>query len=148
MSLTVFSGADEAFLTELRFYVIVQQAEKEEPVYWFRMYSRQKELAHSHLFGIMMQPGQFDQVREPMFLFDQYFRLRCDGRGLCSSFGGPFPTGGYREAGGGLGRAAIWQKVNPPSLRTQRRRCLIRDAFLGRSTRFARSLSPGSADDL
>jgi hypothetical protein len=46
MSLTVFSGADEAFLTELRFYVIVQQAEKEEPVYWFRMYSRQKELAH------------------------------------------------------------------------------------------------------
>jgi hypothetical protein len=87
MSLTVFSGADEAFLTELRFYVIVQQAEKEEPVYWFRMYSRQKELAHSRLFGIMMQPGQFDQVREPMFLFDQYFRLRCDGRGLCSSFG-------------------------------------------------------------
>jgi hypothetical protein len=58
MNLTVFSGADEAFLADLRFYVIVQQAAKEEPVYWFRTYSRQKELRHSRLFGIMMQRGQ------------------------------------------------------------------------------------------
>lgn len=41
-------------------------------MYWCRGYSQQKELAHSRLFGILMSQGQFDQVRAPMFLFDQY----------------------------------------------------------------------------
>jgi hypothetical protein len=72
LNLATSSGSDEEFLKDLRFYVVVVEFAGEEPVYWCRGCSRQKELGHSRMFGILMSNGQFDQVREPMFLFDQY----------------------------------------------------------------------------
>ena len=69
--LLVFSGDDD-FLSGLRFYVIIIQPNQGTPVYFFRLYSHKKELHHSPFFGAVFDRGQFDRVRTPLFLFDQY----------------------------------------------------------------------------
>lgn len=72
LDLVTFSGSDAQFLTDLRFYVVLVQLSRQAPVYWCRGYSKQKELGHSRMFGILMSRGQFDRVSQPLFLFDQY----------------------------------------------------------------------------
>jgi len=62
---------DPDFLAGLRFYVISVNASNQEPLYGFRAYSPKKELGRSAKFGALLAKGQFDRVREPMFLFDQ-----------------------------------------------------------------------------
>jgi hypothetical protein len=68
-SLPLFK-ADTDFVQGLRFYVIVAQPKQGKPVYFFRSYTRKKELGRSTLFGAILQKGQFDTVKEPLFLFD------------------------------------------------------------------------------
>jgi Kiwa protein KwaB-like len=65
--------ADESFIAGLRFYAIVLQPQSgDDPVFCFRAYSQKKELRRSPFFGALLSKGQFDRVREPLFLFDQH----------------------------------------------------------------------------
>lgn len=68
-NLTDFS-AGTSFTKNLRFYVIVAERPEHEPIYFFRQYTQAKELSRSSIFGAIMQRGQFDATREPLFLFD------------------------------------------------------------------------------
>jgi hypothetical protein len=68
-SLPLFK-ADTNFVKGLRFYVIVAQPKQGKPVYFFRSYTPKKELGRSMFFGAILQKGQFDTVKEPLFLFD------------------------------------------------------------------------------
>ena len=70
-TVSIFS-AQSNFVSNLRFYVIIVQPKNAQPIYCFRTYSPKKELTHSLLFAAMLAKGQFDRVREPMFLFDQH----------------------------------------------------------------------------
>lgn len=63
---------DKEFISGLRFYVITLTALDLKPLYCFRAYSPKKELGRSSKFAALMAKGQFDKVREPMFLFDQH----------------------------------------------------------------------------
>ena len=63
-------SADDTFTKRLRFYVIVAERAEHEPIYFFRQYTKSKELRRSSIFGAIMQNGQFDTTREPLFLFD------------------------------------------------------------------------------
>lgn len=76
--LAVFNVADD-FVAGLRFYVIVVQPTGSEPIYCFRSYSPKKELGRSPVFAALFAKGQFDRVREPLFLFDQH--IDCISRG-------------------------------------------------------------------
>jgi Domain of unknown function (DUF4868) len=69
--LRIFTG-DSEFLSGLRFYVIIVQPNQGTPIYFFRLYSHKKELHHSPFFGAVFDQGQFNRVRTPLFLFDQY----------------------------------------------------------------------------
>ena len=64
-------AVEENFVRGLRFYVIVAQPQKGDPVYFFRSYTPKKELQKSSFFGAVLKKGQFDRVTEPCFLFDQ-----------------------------------------------------------------------------
>lgn len=77
-NLRIFS-ATNAFVSGLRFYVIIVQPMQGEPIYCFRSYSPSKELGRSHTFGALFADGHFDQVRDPLFLFDQH--IDCMSRG-------------------------------------------------------------------
>jgi hypothetical protein len=61
---------DKEFIAGLRFYVIALGMHDSKHLYCFRSYSPKKELARSTKFAAMLAKGQFDKVREPMFLFD------------------------------------------------------------------------------
>ena len=82
-NLGIFVSTD-AFVSGLRFYVIIVQLiivqpPQGEPIYCFRSYSPSKELGHSRTFGALFSDGHFDQVRNPLFLFDQH--IDCVSRG-------------------------------------------------------------------
>jgi hypothetical protein len=77
-SFPLFSG-DKDFLSGLRFYVIIIQSDRGEPVYYFRLYTQKRELQHSPFFGAVFERGHFDTVRTPLFLFDQH--IDCFARG-------------------------------------------------------------------
>lgn len=63
-------SAEATFTKRLRFYIIVAERAEHEPIYFFRQYTKAKELRRSAVFGALMQNGQFDATREPLFLFD------------------------------------------------------------------------------
>jgi Kiwa protein KwaB-like len=69
-SLPVFS-ADDAFVTGMRFYVIILQPRSRPPVYFFRTYTPKRELRRSTFFAALFAQGQFDTIKEPTFLFDK-----------------------------------------------------------------------------
>lgn len=77
-SLPLFDGGDD-FVDGLRFYVIVLKTPNSGPIYCFRVYSPKKELSRSTLFGALLARGQFDAVRNPLFLFDQHVDCVCHG---------------------------------------------------------------------
>src|SRR5262249_38224319 len=80
-TLPVFE-VDREFTAALRFYVIVALPPEGAPVYCFRTYTPKKELARSHLFAALFRDGQFDAIREPLFLFDQHLDCLCRGADL------------------------------------------------------------------
>lgn len=67
-----FNTDDKSFVDELRFYVIVVHLEDQSPVYFFRTYTPKKELERSAYFASLFKDGQFDQISEPLFLFDRH----------------------------------------------------------------------------
>jgi hypothetical protein len=71
--------AEDSFVGGLRFYVIVVQPEKGDPVFLFRSYGKSKELQRSSIFAAIFKKGHFDQIEEPTFLFDR--RIDCMSRG-------------------------------------------------------------------
>lgn len=77
-TLNVFE-ADAAFIAHLRFYAILATPPTGEPVAFLRIYTPKKELTRSRLFAAFFRDGQYDTVREPVFLFDSH--LDCIARG-------------------------------------------------------------------
>ena len=77
-ALNVFE-ADKAFIANLRFYAILAAPPDGDPVAFFRIYTPKKELSRSHLFAAFFRDGQYDTVRDPIFLFDSH--LDCVSRG-------------------------------------------------------------------
>lgn len=73
-TLDPFSGT-EVFIDGLRFYsvVLTSQEKGAEPIKLFRFYSPKKELSRSKTFGIALKNGQYDQVEDSLFLFDDKF---------------------------------------------------------------------------
>ncbi len=71
--------ADAAFIANLRFYAILATPPKGDPVAFLRMYTPKKELTRSRLFAAFFRDGQYDTIREPVFLFDSH--LDCIARG-------------------------------------------------------------------
>lgn len=67
-----FDPKDEAFVENLQFYVVLMQLSSEDTIYFFRTYTSKKELRRSTFFGSLFSDGQFDQVKEPLFLFDRH----------------------------------------------------------------------------
>lgn len=70
VSLDLFSPDEQKFIRGIRFYVMVVQPDKGSPVYFFRSYTPKRELSRSAWFGALYEDGQFDRVRNPVFLFD------------------------------------------------------------------------------
>ncbi len=66
-------AAEDAFVSDLRFYVIIIQCKGTKPIYFYRLYSQKQELHKSKVFAAIFTKGHFDRVRQPMFLFDQHF---------------------------------------------------------------------------
>jgi hypothetical protein len=63
--------AKDVFLKALRFYVIILRPKNGEAALFFRSYSAKRELDRSRLFAITMQKGQYDKLRDKVFLFDK-----------------------------------------------------------------------------
>lgn len=70
-SLDVFS-ADDSFVANLRFYVMVLRPQNGDPVLFFRTYTPKKELNRSAQFAIFLRQGTYDRFTDSLFLFDQY----------------------------------------------------------------------------
>lgn len=64
--------ADNDFVSNLRFYVIVIQSVDGDSIYFFRTYSPKMELSRSRRFAALFNHDHFDSIKEPAFLFDQY----------------------------------------------------------------------------
>lgn len=70
-SLDAFS-ADDSFVANLRFYVMVLRPKFGDPVLFFRTYTPKKELNRSALFAIVSRQGTYDRFTDSLFLFDQH----------------------------------------------------------------------------
>jgi hypothetical protein len=71
----VFSEDDD-FVNRLRFYVTALSPPQDgDPAFLFRTYTPKKELSRSASFAIMLRRGQYDRIRDSVFLFDQ--RIDC-----------------------------------------------------------------------
>lgn len=71
--------ADDAFVTGIRFYVIIMQPRSGPSAYFFRTYTPKRELRRSTLFAALLDRDQFDTIKEPTFLFDK--KVDCIGIG-------------------------------------------------------------------
>lgn len=69
-NLPVFK-AEDAFIANLHFYVIVVDLNGEQALF-FRSYTRQNELSRSSRFGFRLSNTVFNEIREPTFLFDMH----------------------------------------------------------------------------
>lgn len=67
--LPVFDGADKT-IRNLRFHVIAVQRTGASSIFLFRKYSKTKELSRSKRLVTLFQGGTFDQINEPIFIFD------------------------------------------------------------------------------
>jgi hypothetical protein len=67
--LEAFTAEDE-IVDRLRFYVIVVQDDDGRCVVFVRNYRRTNELTRSRKLALLGEAGQFDRVRQPIFLFD------------------------------------------------------------------------------
>jgi len=68
--LELFTAEDEV-VDRLRFYVIVIQDDRGGCAVFVRNYRRTNELTRSRRLALLGEGGQFDRVRQPIFLFDQ-----------------------------------------------------------------------------
>lgn len=80
-SLDAFS-ADDAFVANLRFYVMVLRPQNGDPVLFFRTYTPKKELNRSALFAIVSRQGTYDRFTDSLFLFDQHVDCMVRGNDL------------------------------------------------------------------
>jgi hypothetical protein len=76
--LPVFDGAARG-ITNLRFYTVTASTDGDPSVHILRTYSHRKELGRSKLVTAIFRNGHYDQLREPVFLFD--------GNADCISYG-------------------------------------------------------------
>jgi hypothetical protein len=70
-------GGDSKTVSELIFHVISIQRPGDHDIYLFRKYSKTKELGRSRGLAAIFSDGSFDQLRDPVFLFDQYVDCIC-----------------------------------------------------------------------
>jgi hypothetical protein len=61
---------DEDFIKKLRFYAIVVGGVGGRQAIFLRHYSQKKELKRHAAFALMLKRGNYDRVREKIFLFD------------------------------------------------------------------------------
>ena len=66
----LFNEKEKKFFNHLRFYVIIIQPEKGNPIYFFRSYSKKKELSHGGKIVAIMLGNRFNTLEQPGFLFD------------------------------------------------------------------------------
>jgi hypothetical protein len=74
-----FDPHNQTFVENLQFYVIVVHLSGGCPIHFFRTYTPKKELRRSAYFAGLFRDGQFDEVGEPLFLFDRH--LDCISQG-------------------------------------------------------------------
>jgi len=80
--LDAFSGLDlfdndEKFVAGMRFYVLVVQVPEGDPIYFFRIHTRQKVLSRSSLYAILNKEGRYDHLQESVLAFDREFDCMC-----------------------------------------------------------------------
>ena len=68
---------DEKFVAGMRFYVLILQVPNSDPIYLFRVHTRQHVLGRSALLTIMNDKGRFDRMSESVMSFDQQFDCLC-----------------------------------------------------------------------
>ncbi|MCB9365894.1 MAG: DUF4868 domain-containing protein [Calditrichaeota bacterium] len=66
-------SADDDFINRLRFCAVILKQRDQPTAYFFRFYTKSKELSRSKRFGIFLKDGQYDKLTETTFLFDAYF---------------------------------------------------------------------------
>lgn len=64
-------AADEAFVEGLKFYVIMITLPNGAVIHFLRWYTPKNELSRSSHFGLRLSRTVYDEVREPIFLFDE-----------------------------------------------------------------------------
>ena len=80
--LNAYSGIDmfnndEKFVAGMRFYVLMLQIPDRDPIYLFRVHTRQSVLGRSTLLTIFNNKGGFDRIQESVMCFDQQFDCLC-----------------------------------------------------------------------
>lgn len=70
--------ADERFISDLRFYVIIVQPLSEEPIYFFRTYTHKKLLSRSLIYAIFRH-DLYDVVTDAVLVFDSQVDCLCRG---------------------------------------------------------------------
>jgi hypothetical protein len=69
---------DKSFVSALRFYVLIIQTPDGEPIYCFRFHTLHKTLAQERYLTICKRNGSlYNQIEEPVFLFDQEIDCIC-----------------------------------------------------------------------
>lgn len=75
VDIPLFNKKEKEFLDHLRFYVIIIQPEKGDPIYFFRSYSKKKELSHGRKIVAILVGNRFNTLEQPGFLFD--YKIDC-----------------------------------------------------------------------
>lgn len=68
---------DEKFVAGMRFYVLMLQVPDSDPIYLFRVHTRQSILGRSTLLTLFNNKGAFDRIQESVMGFDQQFDCLC-----------------------------------------------------------------------
>jgi hypothetical protein len=71
IAIPLFCNLDIEFLNNLRFYVIIIQTEySENPIYWFRIYSKKKELSKGGKLTAIWAGDMYTRLEQTGFIFD------------------------------------------------------------------------------
>ena len=70
VGIPLFNKNEKEFFNHLRFYVLIIQPEKGNPIYFFRSYSKKKELSYGSKIVAIMVGNRFNTLEQPGFLFD------------------------------------------------------------------------------
>ncbi|AKB27764.1 hypothetical protein MSSIT_1045 [Methanosarcina siciliae T4/M] len=72
VDIPLFSDSEDEFFNNLRFYVIIIQTEhSESPIYWFRTYSKKKELSRGTKLAAVWTGNMYMRLEQTGFLFDE-----------------------------------------------------------------------------
>jgi hypothetical protein len=78
--LVIFQQNADDFLDYLAYYVLFARIGPRRAITLFRKTSEKLELGRSHKMGAILRRGQYDQVQETLFLFDEHIDSWSDGR--------------------------------------------------------------------